>query len=418
MTPSTPAVRVIFVHTEQYTDYKNEIFGRNFCSPILASGADITCLDFVRNHRDRTEPPNLDEEGEKLLAMIQGFHPDVIFYMHSWDDLPDWCFERIRASRLPIFTFLPDTLVETGSAELRVMRYSNYVGVCDSVSNYFRYRMLFDLTRGRPDGVLFIPGVYVPPELMIKPDVPKSRDVVILGSAELQRRALVDELRAKMAAHGIGFEKLGGLVDSARGNHLLGVTDGWLNFEAYRKTIGESKILISSQTNPARIQVKGKVFEFIGCGSFCLVDWNEEYELLMAGSGIVFWRDLDDLVHKCRYYLDHEEEREAIAAGARRWFLDTFDYKRYWQAFFAHISDPVRPLPVPQSIENGYRRIGARADEARTRMMSALAPAALLAPPSAAVDREAGTAAVAPEAQPVPGSGPRKFGWWPASRRR
>lgn len=57
-----------------------------------------------------------------------------------------------------------------------------------------------------------------------------------------------------------------------------------------------------------------RVFETLGSGSFLLTDrCNTIEELFQDGKHLVLYDDLDDMVKKAHYYLEHDEEREAIA---------------------------------------------------------------------------------------------------------
>jgi len=62
------------------------------------------------------------------------------------------------------------------------------------------------------------------------------------------------------------------------------------------------------------------LYEATGVGSLLLTDNKENLsELFAVGREIIAYRDAPDCVEKIRYYLDHEEERAAIAqAGQRR----------------------------------------------------------------------------------------------------
>jgi spore maturation protein CgeB len=67
-------------------------------------------------------------------------------------------------------------------------------------------------------------------------------------------------------------------------------------------------------------QIKGRNFEVPGCGGFLLSGRAENIEQFYEdGKEIVCYDDEADLVAKARYYLEHEEERAAIAlAGYER----------------------------------------------------------------------------------------------------
>ena len=57
-----------------------------------------------------------------------------------------------------------------------------------------------------------------------------------------------------------------------------------------------------------------------GCGAFQISYYVEDLEHCYdIGKEIIIFMDIDDLIEKIRYFLKHDEEREAIAdAGYRR----------------------------------------------------------------------------------------------------
>ncbi len=98
--------------------------------------------------------------------------------------------------------------------------------------------------------------------------------------------------------------------------------------------ISNIKALIGTQ----RLTIKGRVFEVLACGGFLLTgkcddDLGEYYQL---GKEVVEFKGIDDLVDKCKYYLEHETERKAIAkAGYERTIRDHTYSHRFHQIFKA-----------------------------------------------------------------------------------
>jgi spore maturation protein CgeB len=84
------------------------------------------------------------------------------------------------------------------------------------------------------------------------------------------------------------------------------------------------------QAKPRPRQIKGRNFEVPGCGGFILteaVPHLEEY--FVPGEEIGVFTDTDDLVAQTRYWLDHPDERIAVAeAGYRRALAEhTYDHR-------------------------------------------------------------------------------------------
>jgi len=82
-------------------------------------------------------------------------------------------------------------------------------------------------------------------------------------------------------------------------------------------------------------QVKSRHFEPSACGTFQLTqDADDLRDYYKLGEEIVVYRDKKDLVKKINYYLDHSEEREAIAKrGYERTTRDHSTEKRFEEIF-------------------------------------------------------------------------------------
>jgi len=93
-------------------------------------------------------------------------------------------------------------------------------------------------------------------------------------------------------------------------------------------------------------QIKGRNFEIPGCGGFQLTgeaeDLGSYYEI---GSEIVTFTDAADLIEKARYYLEHEEERAAIARAGYERTLREHTYEKRFTQIFERMGVEVRTEP-------------------------------------------------------------------------
>lgn len=85
-----------------------------------------------------------------------------------------------------------------------------------------------------------------------------------------------------------------------------------------------------------KLAIKGRVFEVPACGGFLMTGSSDDdiSEYYIPGKEIVVFNNIPDMVEKCRYYLEHETERDIIAkAGLARTLLDHTYEKRFLEIF-------------------------------------------------------------------------------------
>ena len=73
-----------------------------------------------------------------------------------------------------------------------------------------------------------------------------------------------------------------------------------------------------------------RFFEATGVGTLLITDWKVNlHGMFEPGKEVVAYRDADECVELARYYLEHEDEREAIArAGQERTLREHTWYHR------------------------------------------------------------------------------------------
>ena len=153
-------------------------------------------------------------------------------------------------------------------------------------------------------------------------------DVVFVGSWYPERAALFERLCAyDLAVWGPGWEMLP--KDSAVRRHLRGAHTTPAD---WRKIYSASRIVLATHYHDPTgsypvYQASPRVFEALACGAFVLCDRQRDVlALFRDGEHLVCFSDGDDLVEKVRYYLAHEEERQAIARQGRAEVLSRHTY--------------------------------------------------------------------------------------------
>lgn len=83
-------------------------------------------------------------------------------------------------------------------------------------------------------------------------------------------------------------------------------------------------------------QIKGRIFEVLGCGGFLLTgnahELNTYYRI---GQELVIFQNKADLIELCEYYVSHPEERVRIATAGYERTLRDHTYEKRFQALFS-----------------------------------------------------------------------------------
>lgn len=109
------------------------------------------------------------------------------------------------------------------------------------------------------------------------------------------------------------------------------IPQGFVALEAFYELHHRSKIAINNATT----ELKWRAFECIGCGVLHLErEGSPVSRFFVPGTEYVTYTDMDDLVAKIQYYLEHEDERQQIAQAGYARYHREYSAARWWQRVF------------------------------------------------------------------------------------
>jgi hypothetical protein len=349
-------MKVLFFNPEQYVDFENEPSNLQCRLPILNCGAVTRSVDHIYQRDLRADGRAAMDR--RALETVAAFRPDVVVYSSTWphENLSSDVLAAIRAMGVGVLGVLWDSWIEPSTAEAELLAACDVLVVCDSLHSYLRCRATGE-TLSPGCKVAFAAGQVFTDLLRPDPACAKIHDVTMLGSNEGQRVELVARLAEELPKHGLSFNKAGGLVDSRRGG--FGLTDAWVPWDEYVRIINRSHICLCSPTDPTRLQIKGKIFDFQACGVMCLTDDNIETRRFIPPDAVAVFTDVQDCVDQIRRHMSQPEERRRIAETGRRWLTENFDYRRFWSQALACAAGRRPDPPTSPLLEDAFARLKA-----------------------------------------------------------
>jgi len=106
----------------------------------------------------------------------------------------------------------------------------------------------------------------------------------------------------------------------------------------YVKEMQESKICFNQSMS---YDINAKYFEILGSGSFMLTNYNEHFHKFVDYNediGKMFYSSEEELEKKIKYYLANDQEREEIAARARKYIAENHTYENRAQLILNKIN--------------------------------------------------------------------------------
>lgn len=261
----------------------------------------------------------------KLIDKVIEFHPDLMVlssYSHRNRKMPS--ISALRAVRqiggVPVLMDWGDSMgpksVEDcyhmmGAIDLNVMKDSgnlarHFVGDL----RYMRMWTAFDFS-------LFHPG-----------SGQRDIDVSFVGYT-LGYRNLREEFLQHLQRHQTGV-----YVGGGRGEDRLEPGE-------YADIMRRSKISLNfSHSIPGVHQLKGRVFQVMYSGALLLESDNPETSQYFTPMvDYVPFDSKEDLLDKCRYYLEHDQEREEIAYNGYLKATTKYNHKVYWDTIMERVKE-------------------------------------------------------------------------------
>ena len=147
-------------------------------------------------------------------------------------------------------------------------------------------------------------------------------DVLFVGSGDLRRILLLEKIKEHVAIFGNRWQRNFALISPDLQSRISD-TPVW--GQELHALFARAKIILNitrSDFFGAGTGINLRVFEATAAGAFLLTDYCDELdELFVVGEEIETFRSAAELAEKVDYYLQHEDQRRAIAQRGQQRFL-------------------------------------------------------------------------------------------------
>lgn len=291
-------------------------------------GTEMASFDFLSLYQEKGK----EKMNELLLSRVAKIRPDLVFFVlyrneffpetikklsadpavltFNWFCDDDWRWESFSRQWAPCFNFVGTTTRAT-LPKYQATGCQNAIFTPWAVNHFYQ-----------------------------KLNLSKKYDVSFVGMAHTNRKRTIKELEKK------------GIKVACWGRFW---PPGRLSTRRMIRIINQSKINLGFNTSSARLtlgtrlpwwfypkmachssdQVNARNFEVPGGGGFLLTSWVKGLdEFYRLNKEIAVYENFEELVEKIRYYLKHEEEREAIALAGYKRTLKDHTYEKRFQKIF------------------------------------------------------------------------------------
>jgi spore maturation protein CgeB len=277
----------------------------NFLPAFAALGHQVELFDSF----DRSSYRDFADLNLRLIKRIQAFQPDVIFCVlmgyEVWLETLDLIRSKTPAAVVNWGTddswkFWQFTRFLTEHVDLHVTTHTPTLAEAEKLGIDNMVASQWAAAASRLSEPL--------------PSQACAYDVSFVGAAYGNRRAQVKEMARRgidVTCFGHGWER--GPVASHDVDWIYRSSRVSLNF-------ADSGLQLSGIGLARSRQVKARTFEVPGAGGFLLSEESDSLaEYFRVGAEVITYRDDDELAEKIRYFLNHSNERDAIArAGHQR----------------------------------------------------------------------------------------------------
>ena len=287
--------------------------------------------------------------GEELLRVVEVFQPEV-HVLCSCACYPPDVIDRIRAQGVYHVLWYPDVTPTPRPEAVELARhYDVFFTMAQGLVEPFREAGV-ENAEWLPEAME--PSVFEYDGISDTDRRTFTCDVALVGKLESDNPAYMErwKLVKRIVDEEIDIKWWGPRINRKIGTFVLGLLLSKVSRayggrfvwnETYAKAVHLSKIFLARDAYPhIRLSMSARAFIALGLGAFYLTFPTDGIEeMFEPGVEIVTFDSPDDMIEKIRYYIEHDGERNAIAAAGKKRALAEHTYQNRFERMFEVIAE-------------------------------------------------------------------------------
>ena len=292
----------------------------NFTNIMCDALNDIFCKVVPFDVSNTFVEKGLKAMNRELLNLAKETKPDYIILMMGSVNILETTIQAIREMGVKTIGYFFDDLTMYERYSRYLIRYFDYTVTVDTPDVLEKYHKAGGRAFYWPNGVST--------NEMHKLETTYQYDVSFVGKYSLDREMYIKNL-----------ERQYGIKTNLFGHGWEG--SGLVSIEEMNRIFNQSKInLCFTRAMNGKTHLKGRIFEVTTSGGFLLTEYADNLECFYEiNKEIACFDDIDELAEKIKYYLQHEDEREAIAKAGWEKANSNYTWNKHFEHIFEQIQD-------------------------------------------------------------------------------
>lgn len=295
------------------------------------------------------DPRSAGNPTAELLATVDAFKPDLLIVYDGVQYAPEFVRE-VRAKGVYTVYWYSEVTPNPHQETVGLGReYDVFFTIAEGLVDRFRAAGI-ENAEWLPEGME--PSLYAYENVTDADRKLFTCDVALVGKLESDNPAYMErwKLVKRIVDENMNIKWWGPRIRRKVGTFVLGLLLSKVSRayggrfvwnETYAKAVHLSMIFLAREAFPhIRLSMSSRAFTAIGLGAFYLTFPTRGIEeMFEPNKEIVTFLTADEMVEKIRYYLEHDDERAAIAAAGRKKVLAEHTYDQRFRRMFEMIGE-------------------------------------------------------------------------------